>query len=91
MNLYFKNLIKYAAAVFCGAIMFACTDLSELEDRVDSLDSRITALEKQLVSLQGNIDAVNAMFNKQIFITGVKSRYMSCPGLKKVLQYQVAD
>ena len=71
MNLYFKNLIKYAAAVFCGAIMFACTDLSELEDRVDSLDSRITALEKQLVSLQGNIDAVNAMFNEQIFITAI--------------------
>ena len=71
MNLYFKNLIKYAAAVFCGAIMFACTDLSELEDRVDSLDSRITTLEKQLVSLQGNIDAVNAMFNEQIFITAI--------------------
>lgn len=29
------------------------------------------------------------LWNKQVFITGVKSRYMNLPGLKKVLQYQI--
>ncbi len=71
MNLNFKKLIKYAAAAVCGASLFACTDLSELEDRVDSLDSRITALESQLTNLQGNIDAVNALFDGQKFITSI--------------------
>ena len=72
MNHYFKNLIKCTATIFCGASMFACADLNELEDRVDSLDSRITALENQMENLQGNIDAVNAMFNDQIFITAIE-------------------
>ena len=72
MNHYFKNLIKCTATIFCGASMFACADLNELEDRVDSLDSRITALENQMENLQGNIYAVNAMFNEQIFITAIE-------------------
>lgn len=38
-----------------------------------------------------NLEDNPSLWNKQIFITGVKSRYMSCPGLKKVLQYQVAE
>ncbi len=71
MKLQFNSLIKCAAALFCGASLFACTELSELEERVDSLDSRITALETQIPALQGNIDAVQAMFNEQIFITSI--------------------
>ena len=38
-----------------------------------------------------NLEDNPSLWNKQIFIMGVKSRYMSCPGLKKVLQYQVAE
>ena len=45
MKLHFNSIIKCTAAVFCGASLFACNDLSELEERVDSLDRRITALE----------------------------------------------
>lgn len=30
------------------------------------------------------------LWNRLVYISGVKSRYMSMPGLKKVLQYQVA-
>lgn len=73
MKLHFNSLIKCAAAVFCGASLFACNDLSELEDRVDSLDSRITALENQLPALQDNIDAVQALLGGQIFITEIST------------------
>lgn len=31
------------------------------------------------------------LWNRRIYITGVKSTYMRCPGLKKVLRYQIAD
>ena len=73
MKLHFNSLIKCAAAVFCGASLFACNDLSELEDRVDSLDSRITALENQLPALQENIDAVQALFDGKVFITAIST------------------
>lgn len=32
-----------------------------------------------------------SLWNRQIFITGVKSSYMRLPGLKKILRYQLAD
>ena len=73
MKLHFNSLIKCAAAVFCGASLFACNDLSELEERVDSLDSRITALENQLPALQENIDAVQALFDGKVFITAIST------------------
>ncbi len=31
------------------------------------------------------------LWNREIFITGVKATYMRCPGLKKVMQYQLVD
>ena len=73
MKLHFNSIIKCAAAIFCGASLFACNDLSELEERVDSLDSRITALETQLPALQDNIDAVQALLGGQIFITEIST------------------
>lgn len=36
-----------------------------------------------------NLEDHPELWNKQIFITGVKARYMSCPGMKKVLSYQI--
>ena len=73
MKLHFNSIIKCAAAIFCGASLFACNDLSELEERVDSLDSRITALETQLPALQENIDAVQALLGGQKFITEIST------------------
>ncbi len=38
-----------------------------------------------------NLEDNPELWNKLIFIIGSKARYMSCPGLKKVLYYQVVD
>ena len=70
MKLKINSLIKGVAAVFCGAVLFACTDLNELEDRVDSLDSRITALETQVPSMNSTLEAIDKLLEGQnIFIT----------------------
>lgn len=70
MKLKINSLIKGVAAVFCGAVLFACTDLNELEDRVDSLDSRITALEAQVPSMNKTLEAIDKLLEGQnIFIT----------------------
>lgn len=68
----FINLTKCAALLFGGMTLFACTDLSGLEERVDSLDSRITALETQVKSLNENITAINGLLNESTFITNVE-------------------
>ena len=73
MKLQFKNITSYAAALVCGAGLLACTNLSELEDRVDSLDNRITAIENQISTLQDNINAIKALFEGQIFITEIST------------------
>lgn len=73
MKLHFKNITSYAAALVCGAGLLACTNLSELEDRVDSLDNRITAIENQISTLQDNINAIKALFEGQIFITEIST------------------
>ena len=68
----FINLTKCAAFLFGGMTLFACTDLSGLEERVDSLDSRITALETQVKSLNENITAINGLLDESTFITNVE-------------------
>lgn len=73
MKLQFKNITSYAAALVCGAGLLACTNLSELEDRVDSLDNRITVIENQISTLQDNINAIKALFEGQIFITEIST------------------
>ena len=73
MKLHFNNIISYAAALVCGAGLLACTNLSELEDRVDTLEGKVSAIESQISGLQANIDAVNALFDDQIFITEIST------------------
>ena len=58
MNKIFR--IFTAAALFAG-VSVACTDLSDFEDRIDSLEGRVTALETQIVGLNGNIEALQQL------------------------------
>ncbi len=52
-----------AAAAFTFGIAAACTDLSDLEDRVDSLEGRVTALETLIPNLNANIEALQKLAN----------------------------
>ena len=52
-----------AAAVLFAGVFTACSDLSDLQDRVDSLESRVTALEKVIPSLNSNIEALQALMS----------------------------
>lgn len=56
-----KALIKlfaFAAALASGCMLASCNDLDELEDRVDSVESRVTALENQIKGINDNITAL---------------------------------
>lgn len=50
-----------ASAAFLTGIFAACSDLSDLEQRVDSLESRVAALETVLPALNSNIEALQAL------------------------------
>lgn len=71
MNLHLNNLIRSAAALLCGASLFACSDLSELEERVDDLDSRVQALENQAENLNSTIGTIQTLLNDMLFITKI--------------------
>ena len=72
MKLHFNSLIKCTAAVFCGASLFACSDLSELEERVDDLDSRVQALENQAENLNSTIGTIQTLLDDKLFITKIE-------------------
>lgn len=72
MNLHLNNLIRSAAALLCGASLFACSDLSELEERVDDLDSRVQALENQAENLNSTIGTIQTLLNEKLFITKIE-------------------
>lgn len=56
-----KTITKIiASAIFMTGIFAACSDLNDFEQRLDSLESRVTALEKVLPSLNENIEALKA-------------------------------
>ena len=58
------KISKYILAFSAAGLLIgsaACTDLSELEDRVDSLESRVQALENVLPALNANIEALQAL------------------------------
>ena len=72
MNLHLNNLIRSAAALLCGASLFACSDLSELEERVDDLDSRVQALENQAENLNSTIGTIQTLLDDKLFITKIE-------------------
>ena len=65
------HLTRYAAAALCCVSVFACNDLKELEDRVDSLENRVTALETQIPALNENLEAISELMDGAKFITGI--------------------
>ena len=65
------HLTRYAAAALCCVSVFACNDLKELEDRVDSLENRVTALETQIPALNENLEAISELMDGAKFITDI--------------------
>ena len=58
------KLTRYILAFSAAGLLFgaaACSDISDIEDRLDSLESRVQALEKVIPSLNSNIEALSAL------------------------------
>ena len=72
MKLNFNNLAKWAAVIIGSAAIFSCSDLSELEERVDDLDSRVQALENQAENLNSTIGAIQTLLDEKLFITKIE-------------------
>lgn len=56
-----NKIFRIIAAAFTLGLSAACTDLSDIEDRIDSLEGRVTALETQIVGLNGNIEVLQKL------------------------------
>ncbi len=71
MNIH-NTMTKCAALLLGGAAIFAsCTDLSGIEERIDSLDSRVTALENQVASFNESLTAINGLLEDGTVITSI--------------------
>ena len=53
-----KLIAKFMIAAFVACIVGACTDLAKIEDRLDDLDSKVTANESQISALNKNLEAL---------------------------------
>ena len=51
-----KFIAKFMIAAFVACIVGACTDLAKIEDRLDDLDSKVTALQAQISALNNNVE-----------------------------------
>lgn len=71
MKLKSNIFAKWAGIIAGCALVIACSDLSELEERVDDLDSRVTALETQVENLNTSIEAIQAIAEAGNVITGI--------------------
>ena len=71
--------------------LVACTNIDDLEDDVDALKKRVTALETQVRDINSNTEALRELYNEGTFITNIEeksgekgcfggSRYFSCCG-----------
>lgn len=47
-------------AIFAG-VFASCTDLSQIEQRVDELENRVTAIEAQMKTLNSNVEALQKL------------------------------
>ena len=61
----------FGTAMIAAAAVVSCTDLSDLEQRVDSLENRIAAIETQLEGLNGNIEALGTFAENNKTISNV--------------------
>ncbi len=57
-----KTLQFLAAAAVLTGMGISCADLDDIRNRMDELDGRITALETVTTNLNGNIEAMQALY-----------------------------
>lgn len=66
-------------------------DLEDFQYITDELLFPVCLTDYKDIRAALNLEENPGLWNRLIFITGVKSRYMNLPGLKKVLQYQFVN
>lgn len=54
--------------------LVACTNIDDLEDDVDALKKRVTALETQVRDINSNIEALRELYNEGTFITNIDEK-----------------
>ncbi len=64
-----KNKLIILGLILSAALV-SCTDLTELENRLDGLDGKIAALEQSVGELNGNIIVLNKLYTKDLLIVG---------------------
>lgn len=58
-----KNIIRNISIFTSLLVLASCSDLNNIEDRLDSLENRIEVLENVLPRLNANIEALQALSN----------------------------
>lgn len=61
-NRFIMNLLAVVSAVVLGGALLSCDN--ELQESVDDLKDRVTALEEAMSVLQGNVDAVTSLLEE---------------------------
>lgn len=57
-----KQIIKiFVACIAASVAMCGCNDLKEVNERIEDLQSRVSALETQITSLNGNVEALKVL------------------------------
>ena len=54
--------------------LVACTNIDDLEDDVDALKKRVTALETQVRDINSNTEALRELYNEGTFITNIEEK-----------------
>lgn len=57
-----------------AACLVACTNIDDLEDDVDALKKRVTALETQVRDINSNTEALRELYNEGTFITNIEEK-----------------
>ncbi len=60
--------------VLLAACLVACTNIDDLEDDVDALKKRVTALETQVRDINSNTEALRELYNEGTFITNIEEK-----------------
>lgn len=66
-----KKTMLFIASVAAGMAV-SCTDLTEIENRIDGLDNRVTVLEDQVNALNDNVKALQAFAQSGTTVASVE-------------------